>query len=275
MSDRFDDSLFPGRSAAGVTSLLHLSRLLLVDGEDGTRFRVASGLKQAGASVDFANCGDDAVSCVLEAQDAQEPYDLVMLDLSGMGREGCDVAERLRDVGYAGPILALSDKTSRREATRCIEAGCDDLLGKLDDPSQLIEAAATLVGREKARRFGLAGPGEVTSELSAYPDLLMMLRRFVTNLPESIESVLSAQREQDLARLRDELDRVKRNATSHGYLEIRASAVSAQQELEQSNKPDAQGVVDAIDELTDLCQRATAAPSQPPPPSGSPLPPSG
>ncbi len=275
MSDRFDDSAFAGGLKSGAAALLQRSRVLLVDGEDGTRFRVASDLKQAGASVDFASSGSDAVSCVNEAQDAHEPYDLVVLDLSGLGAEGCDVVERLREVQYAGPILALGEDVSRGEATRCVQAGCDDLLSKDNDPSELIESAVSLVGREKARRFGLAGPGEVTSELSAYPDLLMMLRRFVSNLPESMESVLSAQREQDLARLRDELDRVKRNATSHGYLEIRASAVSAQQELEQSNKSDAQGVVEAIDELTDLCHRATAAPSEPPPPSGPTLPPSG
>jgi DNA-binding response OmpR family regulator len=275
MSDRFDDGRFPGGLTTGVSAPLHLARLLLVDGEDGTRFRVASDFKQAGASVDFAHCGSDAVSCVIEAQDAQEPYDLVVLDLSGLGRDGCGVARQLRGSLYAGPILALSDKTSRAEGSRCIQAGCDDLLTKSDNPSELIAAVASLVGRERARRYVLAGPDEVTSELSAYPELLMMLRRFVTNLPASVESVLSAQREQDLARLREELDLIKRNATSHGYLSIRASAVTAQQELDHSRKPDTQGVVDAIDELADLCRRATASPSNPPPPAGPPLPPSG
>ncbi len=265
----------PGEMTTGITVALHQSRVLLVDGEDGTRFRVASDLAQAGASVDFAGCGDEAVSCVIEAQDAHESYDLVLIDMSSLGAIGHQAAVCLREAQFAGPILALSDKVSRGESTRCIDAGCDALILKQEDPAELIATSATLVNREKARRFGLADPGDVTSELAAYPELLMMLRRFVTTLPESIESVLSAQREQDLSRLREELDRVKRNATSHGYLEIRASAVSAQQELDECKKLDAQGLVDAIDDLTDLCQRATASPSQPPPPSDSPLPPSG
>jgi DNA-binding response OmpR family regulator len=275
MSDRYDDSKTPGAMTTGISSPLHQSRVLLIDGEGGTRFRVASDLTQAGARVDFAGCGDEAVSCVIEAQDEQQPYDLVLIDVSSLGLIGQGAAGCLRDVQFAGPILALSDKASGQESRRCIEAGCEDLIEKRDDPAELIAASATLVSREKARRFGLADPGDVTSELSAYPELLMMLRRFVTTLPESIESVLSAQREQDLARLREELDRVKRNATSHGYLEIRASAVTAQQELDGCKKPDAWEVVEAIDELADLCQRATAAPSKPPPPSGPQLPPSG
>jgi hypothetical protein len=87
--------------------------------------------------------------------------------------------------------------------------------------------------------------------------------------------VLAAQRERDIQKLRDELDQIKRNATSHGYLEIRASAVSAQQELDEARKADAGGVVEALQGLVDVCRRATASPSKPPPTTGPPLPPSG
>ena len=275
MSDRFDDNLFDTTMSAGVSAPLAESRLLLVGGEDGTRFRIASDLKQVGAAMDFAGDADEATTCVIEAQNDGAPFDLVLIDASSLGPRALESVTRLRDIQFAGPVLAMSRGASRDEVAQYFEAGCDELIARRDDPTELISTATTLVNREKARRFGLAEPGEVTSELSAYPELLMMLRRFVSTLPESIESVLSAQREHDLARLREELDRVKRNATSHGYLEIRASAVSAQQELDGCKKSDAQEVVDAIDELTDLCRRATASPSKPPPTSGPDLPPSG
>ncbi len=275
MSDRFDDNLFDTTMSAGVSAPLAESRVLLVGGEDGTRFRIASDLKQVGAAMDFAGDADEATTCVIEAQNDGAPFDLVLIDASSLGPRALESVTRLRDIQFAGPVLAMSRGASRDEVAQYFEAGCDELIARRDDPTELISTATTLVNREKARRFGLAEPGEVTSELSAYPELLMMLRRFVSTLPESIESVLSAQREHDLARLREELDRVKRNATSHGYLEIRASAVSAQQELDGCKKSDAQEVVDAIDELTDLCRRATASPSKPPPTSGPDLPPSG
>tara|TARA_R110002111_G_scaffold44321_9_gene80554 strand:- start:574 stop:1401 length:828 start_codon:yes stop_codon:yes gene_type:complete len=275
MSDRFDDNLFDTMMSAGVSAPLAESRVLLVGGEDGTRFRIASDLKQVGAAMDFAGDADEATTCVIEAQNDGAPFDLVLIDAFSLGPRALESVTRLRDIQFAGPVLAMSRGASRDEVAQYFEAGCDELIARRDDPTELISTATTLVNREKARRFGLAEPGEVTSELSAYPELLMMLRRFVSTLPESIESVLSAQREHDLARLREELDRVKRNATSHGYLEIRASAVSAQQELDGCKKSDAQEVVDAIDELTDLCRRATASPSKPPPTSGPDLPPSG
>jgi len=275
MSDRFDDKYFDAVMSTGINAPLAESRLLLVGGEDGTRFRVASDIKQAGAAIEFAGNAQEAVSSVIEAQDDHVPFDLVLMDVSSLGDDAIDVVSRLREIQYAGPVLAMSRDATRQEVAEFFEAGCDELIARQDDPAELIATVATLVKHEKGRRFGLAEPDEVTSELSAYPELLMMLRRFVSTLPESIESVLSAQREQDLARLREELDRVKRNATSHGYLEIRASAVSAQQELEGAKKLDTQELVDAIDDLTDLCRRATASPSKPPPSSGPDLPPSG
>lgn len=281
MADHFDEhggETGNGRHdpASALSSALNLARLLLIDGEDVSRFRIASDLKQAGAIVDFASSSDEAMDCLSQAHKSCEAYDLIMLDLSAFDGEGLAVAERLRESQYVGPILALTDQSPRRAGTGAIEAGCDELLQKPVASCTLLDACGTLVSREKSRRYVLAGPDEVTSELSAYPELMMMLRRFVTNLPDAIESVLSAQRERDLARLREELDQIKRNATSHGYTAIRASAVSAQQELEHTRKLDAEAVVEAIDDLVDLCRRATASPSKPPPPTSGPtLPPSG
>ncbi len=276
MADRIDnDHGATGQPTSAAVSSLQLARLLVIDGENVSRFKIASDLKQAGAIVDFAAGADEALEATSQARGINEPYDLVILDLSAFGREGYGIAERLRHAQFSGPILALTDKPPRRTGAKGIESGCDDLLQKPVASCVLLDASATLISREKARRYVLARPDEVTSELSAYPDLMMMLRRFVTNLPEAVESVLSAQRERDIQKLRNELDQIKRNATSHGYLEIRASAVSAQQELDQTNKPDAQEVAEALDDLVDICRRATASPGKPPPTQGPTLPPSG
>lgn len=275
MADRVDENGGEQGLTTGIAQPLQLARLLLVDGGGVDRFRNASDLKQAGAIVDFASTVEEAVGGIARAAADAEPYDVVMLDLSAFDGGGFDVAEQLRGAQYAGPILALTDESPKRIGAPSIEAGCDDVLRKPVATGVLLDALAAMVVRERSRRYVTARPDEVTSELSAYPELMMMLRRFVCNLPETVEAVLAAQRERDIHRLRDELDQIKRNATSHGYVTIRASAVAAQQELDESRKPDAAGVVEAIDDLVDLCRRATASPSQPPPTAGPPLPPSG
>lgn len=275
MADRVDENGNGRGLTTGIAQPLQLSRVLLVDGEGVDRFRIASDLKQAGAIVDFASTGDEAVGSLAQATQDAEPYDAVLLDLSAFDGGGLAVAEQLRRAQYAGPVLALTDQSPRQVGARCIEAGCDDLLKKPVAACVLLDALATMVTRERSRRYVTARPDEVTSELAAYPELMMMLRRFVSTLPETVEAVLAAQRERDIQKLRDWLDQIKRNATSHGYTAIRASAVTAQHELDDARKPDAEGVIEAIGDLVDLCRRATASPSQPPPTAGPPLPPSG
>lgn len=274
MADRIDENGNGQGLTTGIAQPLQLSRVLLVDGEGVDRFRLASDLKQAGAIVDFASTGDEAVDSLAQATRDTEPYDAVLLDLSTFDGGGLDVVEQLRGVQYAGPILALTAQPLKRVAAGCIEAGCDDLLQKPVAACVLLDALGGMVSRERSRRYVTARPDEITSELSAYPELMMMLRRFVSTLPDTVEEVLAAQRERDIQKLRDWLDQIKRNATSHGYIAIRASAVSAQHELDEARKPDAESVAEAIDDLVDLCRRATASPSQPPPTSGPPLPPS-
>ena len=278
MADRIDPEPSPVKDlpADPPAAALELARVLLVDNADVSRFRRASDLKQAGAIVDFADDTEGALDALGRSMADGEPYDLIILDLEAFGRKGYTVAERLRAAQYLGPILALTDKSPRHADGRAVDAGCDELLKKPVATCVLLDASGGLVGRERERRYTLAKPDQVTSELATYPELMMMLRRFVSHLPEQIESLIAAQREQDLKRLRDELDLIKRNATSHGYPTIRASAVNAQLELEQARKADADSVLDAIDDLVDLCRRATFCPGSPPPPSGGPiLPPSG
>ncbi len=277
MADRVDPNTTraEGASVSPAVQALDLARVLLVDNADVSRFRRSSDLKHAGAIVDFADDAIQALDSLGRSLAEAEPYDLVILDLRAFGRMGYAVAERLRAAQYLGPILALTDKSPKRTGPRATEAGCDEVLKQPVAACVLLDAAGTLIIKERQRRYVLAKPDEVTSELAAYPELMMMLRRFVTHLPEQVESVLAAQRERDIQKLRDELDQIKRSATSHGYPSIRASAVSAQQQLEQSRKPDADVVLEAIDDLVDLCRRATFNPSAPPPPSGTPRPPSG
>jgi len=285
MTDRVDPKDVHDFDAAytPATQALELCRVLLVDNGDVSRFQRAADLMRAGAIVDFADDSGSALESIDRSMMDREPYELVILDLEAFGAKGYDVAESLRETQFLGPILALTDQPQAASGDsggvggRAAEAGCDQLLTKPVAGCVLLDAAGLLVIKDRERRYALAKPDEVTSELANYPELMMMLRRFVSQLPETVESVLSAQRARDIEQLRAELDLIKRHATSHGYTEIRASAVQARQELDQARKPDADEVMHAIDELVDVCQRATCSRSAPPPPpsGGPPLPPSG
>ena len=56
------------------------------------------------------------------------PYDLILMDIQMPQMSGYDAARRLRELGWEGPIVAVTAYTENWE--QCLAAGCDDRLSK-------------------------------------------------------------------------------------------------------------------------------------------------
>ncbi|MGB3201928.1 MAG: response regulator, partial [Nodosilinea sp.] len=69
------------------------------------------------------------------------PYDLIVLDIDLPGLNGVLLCQRLRQRGYAGPILLLTGRSSSTDKVRGLNAGADDYLVK---PYTLTELTARI-----------------------------------------------------------------------------------------------------------------------------------
>ncbi|MBW4463683.1 MAG: response regulator [Nodosilinea sp. WJT8-NPBG4] len=69
------------------------------------------------------------------------PYDLIVLDIDLPGLDGLSLCRRLRQTGYAGPILLLTGRGSNSDKVEGLNAGADDYLIK---PYTLTELTARL-----------------------------------------------------------------------------------------------------------------------------------
>ncbi len=77
-----------------------------------------------------------------ESRAAGKPYDLILLDIRMPIVDGYEVARRLRQDGFKGPIIAQTAYALTGDRQRCIEAGCNDYIPKPMKPEELFDIVA-------------------------------------------------------------------------------------------------------------------------------------
>ncbi len=115
-------------------------KLLLVDDAPDNQVLISRFLKMAGASVDVASNGQEAVDRAL-----QGAYDLILMDIQMPGMDGYTATSILRQEDMKCPIIALTAHALKTERIKCLAAGFDDHLSKPINRVHLITSVARWV----------------------------------------------------------------------------------------------------------------------------------
>lgn len=99
-------------------------RILIVEDDPPIRKFLHSCLAAEGYSVVEADNGAQALRLA-----AQQPPDVVILDLGLPDQDGQEVLQRLRE-WFSGPILILSARDQESQKVKALDAGADDYLSK-------------------------------------------------------------------------------------------------------------------------------------------------
>ena len=128
--------------------------VLIVDDDANLREEIARYLQEHGFLLHEA--GDAAA---MEAILAQEPIDLIVLDLVLPGEDGLSICRRLADSG--GPaILMMSAMAAEVDRVLGLELGADDYLPKPCSPRELLARVRAIIRRVDEARAGAPGPAK-------------------------------------------------------------------------------------------------------------------
>jgi PAS domain S-box-containing protein len=130
----------PGRAGADERSAL-AGRVVLVAEDNDVNQEVARAmLERAGAEVDVAGDGEQALVCALVRR-----YDAILMDMQMPRLDGLEATRRLRagsSPNARTPIIAMTANVFTEDRQACLEAGMDDHVAKPVQAEELIGRVA-------------------------------------------------------------------------------------------------------------------------------------
>ena len=112
----------------GSATPLSGRRLLVVDDGEDNRRLCSLILGRAGAQVELAQDGQEALERLLDRDGP--PIDLVLLDMQMPRLDGYGTAAELRQRGLHVPVIALTAHAMEGDREKCLRSGCDDFTTK-------------------------------------------------------------------------------------------------------------------------------------------------
>src|SRR6266705_3654688 len=120
--------------------------ILLVEDEAALRATLGDRLRGEGYVVDTAVDGLEAAE-----KAANQPFDLIILDLMLPSRSGLDVCRDIRQAGMATPILILTARDQTTDKVVGLKLGADDYVTKPFEAAELIARIEVLLRRVPIR----------------------------------------------------------------------------------------------------------------------------
>ena len=119
-----------------------MARILVVEDEPAIALALEDDLRFEGHDVEVTGEGAVAIARAREGR-----FDLVLLDIMLIGKDGLDVCRELRRTGVTTPIIMLTARTQEAEKVLAFESGADDYVTKPFGPRELRARIAAVLRR--------------------------------------------------------------------------------------------------------------------------------
>lgn len=145
---------------------MSLTRILVVDDEKNIRLTVPQALEPLGMPVETAVNGEEALEKM-----AEEPFDLVLLDLKMPGMDGMDVLRSIARDQPRSRVIIVTAHGTVESAVEAMKLGAVDYIQKPFSPAEIRELASRVLAREDLEEDGAL----------AYEALIELAKRHITD----------------------------------------------------------------------------------------------
>jgi CheY-like chemotaxis protein len=203
----------------------HLStRVLLAEDDPHLQEVIKFYLQSSRAEVVIVADGQLAFEQAMASSRCGKPFDLILMDVQMPRLDGCQATIRLREAGYAYPIVALTADATDLEQRRCMAAGCNGFLAKPVDREEFLQVTRRFVRRELSAP---ATPDEVAGPIfDAQMDALR--ESFRGQIRLRVTEIAGAVSDKDLARVSDLAHRLKGTSACYGFAALADSSDALQ-----------------------------------------------
>ena len=125
-----------------------MKRILVVEDEDVIRDFVVINLRRAGYEVTEVPNGEAALQVF---EETGGNFDVAVLDIMMPGLDGVEVLRRLRRERITTPALFLTAKSEVEQRVEGLDAGADELLWGVANPSDAVLDMWNLPGKDRSR----------------------------------------------------------------------------------------------------------------------------
>lgn len=110
--------------------------ILIVDDTESILHLVSHFLVDVADTIEFARNGTEAVKAVTNAIAAEQPFDLVLMDLQMPRVSGFEAARKIRSKGINVPMIAMT--AGGIDPLTCLSAGFDGYVSKPFDSTRFL-----------------------------------------------------------------------------------------------------------------------------------------
>lgn len=222
--------------------------ILVVDDVPENRSLLDIILNRAGYRVEMANHGQDAIE-----KSRQRRYDLILMDMQMPVMNGFDATRIIRAEGLNRTtiIVAMTASVEKGDELKCLDAGCDDFIGKPVKKDLLLRKIWRFLQQVKQLETAEKG-GPIVSFLAGDPDYQKTIETFVNNLPGRLEEMRKSFEEGNLADLALKAHALKGLGGFAGFAVFTEKARILEGTIQER---DLTRIRFELDEMSDLCRR--------------------